>query len=150
MTETVLRAASASDAGALAALEAAIFSDAWSETSLGKTLASPLTAAFLLKEAGETVGYLIASYLAPEGELLRIGVHPAYRKRGYGARLMERFLAEAKRRGCDTLFLEVRRDNAGAISLYRRYGFLDNGVRRGYYKNPTADALLMRYTASEE
>ncbi len=125
-------------------MEAILFSDAWSQAALASTLSSPLSACFIACEGGKAVGYLLASLLAPEGELLRIGVCPEYRKRGIGARLMERFLSEAKRRGCTELFLEVRADNLPAIALYRRFDFSDNGLRRGYYKNPTVDALLMK------
>ena len=97
----------------------------------------------MLRYAGQAVGYLLASLLAPEGELLRIGVHPLYRKRGFGTRLMDAFFCEAKERACTDLFLEVRADNTAAIGLYRRFGFEDNGLRRAYYKDPPADALLM-------
>ena len=91
---------------------------------------------------------LLASLLAPEGELLRIGVHPSYRKRGFGAQLMEKFLFKAREHACTDLFLEVRADNTAAIGLYRRFGFEDSGLRRAYYKDPPADALLMRRSAS--
>lgn len=144
MTDIELRVATVEDAARLAALEAMLFSDAWSEAALASTLASPLTAAFTAYRDGAMVGYLLSSFLAPEGELLRIGVHPAHRRCGLGACLMERFLKAAENGGCTDLFLEVRADNLPALSLYRRFGFSDNGLRRGYYKNPTADALLMK------
>jgi ribosomal-protein-alanine acetyltransferase len=66
------------------------------------------------------------------------------RGEGIGGALMERFLLKSESLLCDTLFLEVRADNAPAISLYRRYGFFDCGVRKKYYKNPECDALLMK------
>lgn len=138
------------DAAAIAEMEVLLFSDAWSEESLAQTLASPLTAAFVAVCDGAAVGYLLASLLAPEGELLRIGVHPAHRKRGIGGRLTEAFLSEAAIRGCDTLFLEVRADNAQAISLYRRFGFSEYGLRKRYYHDPVADALLMRRDSFKE
>ncbi|MBQ8268357.1 MAG: ribosomal protein S18-alanine N-acetyltransferase [Clostridia bacterium] len=144
MTDITIRAATAADAAALAFMEAMLFSDAWSEKSVGETLSSPFTAALVAECGGECIGYLLSSLLAPEGELLRIGVHPRRRREGLGGRLMARFLTEAKDRGCTDIFLEVRADNGGAIALYRRAGFLENGLRRGYYKNPAADALLMR------
>ena len=148
MTDIELCAAAAADAAEIAALEALLFSDAWSESSVAATLSSPLTAAFVLRYAGQAVGYLLASLLAPEGELLRIGVHPSYRKRGFGAQLMEKFLFKAREHACTDLFLEVRADNTAAIGLYRRFGFEDSGLRRAYYKDPPADALLMRRSAS--
>jgi [ribosomal protein S18]-alanine N-acetyltransferase len=38
----------------------------------------------------------------------------------------------------------VRTDNDRAQRLYRRYGFTDIGIRRGYYQPSGADALVMR------
>ena len=54
-------------------------------------------------------------------------------------------LTEAGRRGCTEVFLEVRTDNDRAQRLYRRYGFVGIGVRRGYYQPSGADALVMRH-----
>ena len=150
MTDITIRAATAADAPMLAEAEALLFSDAWSERSLAQTLASPFTAAFVAVCDGAAVGYLLASLLAPEGELLRIGVYPTHRKRGIGGRLTEAFLSEAAARGCDTLFLEVRADNAQAISLYRRFGFSEYGLRERYYHDPVADALLMHRDGFKE
>jgi hypothetical protein len=56
-------------------------------------------------------------------------------------------LAEAGRRGCHEVFLEVRVDNARAQKLYRGYGFTEIGLRRGYYQPSGTDALVMRRTA---
>ena len=58
--------------------------------------------------------------------------------------LLENMLAEAARRGCTEVFLEVRVDNDRAQHLYRRYGFAGVGLRRGYYQPSGADALVMR------
>jgi ribosomal-protein-alanine N-acetyltransferase len=57
-------------------------------------------------------------------------------------------MAEMLRR-CEELgvvagFLEVRTSNAGAIALYRRFGFEQKGVRKGYYPDNGEDALLFR------
>ena len=144
MIDLLIRAAETADAFAIAEMEALLFSDAWSEGSVSSSISSPLSLAFVAVCEGKAVGYLLASALAPEGELLRIGVCPEYRKRGIGGALMERFLLKSESLLCDTLFLEVRADNAPAISLYRRYGFFDCGVRKKYYKNPECDALLMK------
>jgi ribosomal-protein-alanine N-acetyltransferase len=59
--------------------------------------------------------------------------------------MVENLLAEAGRRGCTEVFLEVRTDNDRAQGLYRRYGFVGIGIRRGYYQPSGADALVMRH-----
>ena len=43
------------------------------------------------------------------------------------------------------LFLEVRASNLAALTLYRRAGFEQVGVRRGYYRDAqgSEDALVM-------
>jgi [ribosomal protein S18]-alanine N-acetyltransferase len=64
---------------------------------------------------------------------------------GIGAALVENLLAEAGRRGCTEVFLEVRVDNGRAQRLYRRHGFDSVGVRHGYYQPSGTDALVMRY-----
>lgn len=135
--------ASGEDAPAIAELEALLFSDAWSEKSVEQTVGSMFSLALVAKKEGEPCAYLLASLLPPEGELYRIGVHPAYRRRGIGLLLMEAFFAEAEKLGCETLFLEVRAKNEPAIGLYRRMGFSHNGLRKGYYHDPEDDALLM-------
>jgi [ribosomal protein S18]-alanine N-acetyltransferase len=57
---------------------------------------------------------------------------------------VENLLAEAARRGCTEVFLEVRVDNDRAQRLYRRHGFTGVGIRRGYYQPSGTDALVMR------
>jgi hypothetical protein len=57
-------------------------------------------------------------------------------------------LAEAARRGCAEVYLEVRVDNPRAQQLYRRHGFVDAGLRRGYYQPSGTDALVMRRQAA--
>ena len=125
-------------------MESLLFSDAWSGEGVASSIASPLSLALVALMDGKAVGYLLASVLSPEGELFRIGVCPEYRRMGIGGKLMEAFLSQAGALGCDTLFLEVRSKNESAISLYRRCGFLDCGLRKKYYHQPEDDALLMK------
>jgi len=63
---------------------------------------------------------------------------------GIGGALLDGLLTEAARRGCSEVFLEVRVDNDRAQRLYRGRGFIDIGIRRGYYQPSGTDALVMR------
>src|SRR5262249_16591092 len=63
---------------------------------------------------------------------------------GIGGALLDGLLTEAARRGCTEVFLEVRVDNDRAQRLYRGRGFIDIGIRRGYYQPSGTDALVMR------
>lgn len=67
-----------------------------------------------------------------EEELLLIATKPELRGRGLGARLIDLLAGDARARGADKLFLEMRENNP-AISLYQRQGFTPIGRRKGYY-----------------
>jgi len=83
---------------------------------------------------GEVVGYVLS---APESSektrVVSLAVHPEYRRKGVATSLMTESLYELSERGFSTVFLEVRVSNEGAFSLYRRLGFREVGVKKGYY-----------------
>ena len=78
-----------------------------------------------------------------EGEIANVCVRPSARRRRVGARLLEALLDRMKAKGVTTIHLEVRESNTAAIALYEKYGFIRDGLRRGYYEEPKEDALLM-------
>lgn len=81
-----------------------------------------------------------------DAEVLRIAVRETDRRRGIGRELLSNMIAEAKRRGAGSIFLEVRYGNHAAVELYRKAGFTEEGIRKDYYSDPKEDALIMRYT----
>ncbi|QYZ70536.1 ribosomal protein S18-alanine N-acetyltransferase [Neotabrizicola shimadae] len=114
----------------------------WSAAEFVALMASP--GVFLLTEG--SAGFLMGRALAGEAELLTVAVAPAARRQGIGARLMVRFLDEARQRGAERAFLEVAAGNDAARTLYAAAGFAEAGRRRGYYRNPQGgaeDAVVM-------
>jgi len=79
-----------------------------------------------------------------QADVLTIAVRPAYWGQGIGSALLDALLDAARDRGCTEVFLEVRADNPRAHGLYRRRGFEELGVRRGYYQPSGVDAIVMR------
>src|SRR5580704_15850431 len=75
---------------------------------------------------------------------MTMAVTPSRWGQGIGSALLRALLSEAASRGCAEVFLEVRVDNPRAQRLYRRHGFADAGLRRGYYQPSGTDALVMR------
>ncbi|WP_101832713.1 GNAT family N-acetyltransferase [Frankia canadensis] len=83
--------------------------------------------------------------VADDGAYIQtVGVVPAMRGRGIGARLMIALLRHARTVGARSCGLEVRTDNHAARALYARLGFVDIGMRRGYYQPSGGDAYVMR------
>ena len=85
------------------------------------------------------------SVAAGESHILNLSVDPDMQRRGVGTRLMKHFVQLARRHNADTVMLEVRPSNAGAVRLYEKLGFNEVGVRRNYYPAPDGreDALLL-------
>lgn len=93
--------------------------------------------------ASRVVAFVNYWLVKGEVHLLNLATHPDRRRRGYGARLMQRLLACARSEDCGYLTLEVRRSNAAAIALYERFGFKSVAVRPQYYVEDAEDALVM-------
>jgi len=142
-TTSIIRSAEATDIRHIADIEASVFSDAWSESSLSSALTDANQDILCLEHSGELAAYLIGCGVAGESEILRIAVIPSFRRHGFGRKLMEYFLNVRKAKGDLTVFLEVRASNISAIALYESCGFRSYTVRRNYYKNPTEDAVMM-------
>ena len=135
------RRATVNDVGAIAALEAEIFSDAWGEDAL----LSYIDTSFVATVDGEIVGYLISNLIAPEGELYRIAINEKHRRLGVGKALLSYSISSLAKRGLTTFYLEVREKNTPARALYTALGFRECGLRRNYYKNPSDNGVLMVY-----
>jgi len=135
------------DLDQVAELEQAIFGEeAWTRQMLvGELDQQPASRYYVVAEdGGRIVGYAGLLGAGWQGDVLTLAVTTDHWGHGIGSTLLEYLLAEADRRGCAEVFLEVRTDNSRAQRLYRRYDFTEIGIRRGYYQPSGADALVMR------
>jgi ribosomal-protein-alanine N-acetyltransferase len=128
----------------IAKLEKDNFSDAWSEKSLEDTFEYDYNHLLVEKRDGKVVGYVIYSDVQGEAELLRIAVDKAYRRRGIAALLMQNMLDELIESGAERVSLEVRAHNISAVTLYKKFGFIDIFIRENYYTDPVDDALIFQ------
>ncbi|TFD06616.1 MULTISPECIES: ribosomal protein S18-alanine N-acetyltransferase [unclassified Cryobacterium] len=150
-----LRRAHEADLEAIMHLETTTFvHDAWSPTMMARDLGDPACfylVAFPPDDPSTVEGYagLLAPRGAVEGDIQTIAVAESARGRGLGRTLMQALINEARKRGARLIFLEVRADNPGAQRLYERLGFIEVGVRRGYYQPDNVDAIVMRLNIPE-
>lgn len=127
---------------AIAELERICFSDAWTYDMISQTSSEPSFCGFVSEESGRIVGYVGAVYSCDVADIALIAVHPDYRRRGIAFELLKNAESELMKFGIKNLFLEVRKSNATARSLYLKFGFIDVGERKKYYEN-TEDAIVM-------
>jgi ribosomal-protein-alanine N-acetyltransferase len=131
------------DLGRLARLHQACFEDPWSRADLAHLLALPGGFGLLARlfepnlaslDGMRGVGFALCRVVRDEGELLSIGVGPAYRRRAIGTALLRESMERCRRAGAVAMFLEVATDNVTAQTLYQTFGFDEVGKRDGYYQ----------------
>ena len=93
--------------------------------------------------SGQIIGFAGMWVSFDEAHITTIGVDPDFRGQGLGELLLVAMFDEAFRRQMNWLTLEVRVSNDSAQSLYRKYGFAEQGRRRRYYSDNNEDALIM-------
>ena len=139
----ILRPMESADLDQVEKLEQTCFSHPWSKKLLEESLNSRLDTCFVCQFENKIAGYCVVRILAGEGELQRIAVFLQYRRQGFARRLMDEVMAFARENGVSAISLEVRESNTGARHLYEAYGFCQEAVRKGYYQNPSEDAVIM-------
>ena len=140
---TGIRPMNAGDIETVGLLDRVCFSESWSENLLRSGIDSRLDTYFVYVDHGQILGYCVLRVLADEGEIQRIAVHPQSRRQGIARKLMDAMVAFSRMRSVRSIALEVRESNEGARKLYDSYGFSQEAIRRGYYHNPTEDAVIM-------
>lgn len=139
------RVSDAVDLDAVAALEAATFTNPWTREMLDRELRqSDVARVYVVRLPGCRVAAFCACWLVhDELHINTIAVDARMRRRGLATALMKHLLAEAAASGAHRTFLEVRRSNLPAQRLYERLGFSVAAVRRNYYSQPEEDALVL-------
>lgn len=127
-------------------LEAEVFSDAWSSKTLEEICTKNHYLNVVAVKEEVVIGYLIATFVLDEGELLRIAVSKNCQRYGVGEQLLQYLLQSFCEKEILSCFLEVRQSNTAAVNLYEKLGFICQGRRKNYYKNPTEDANIMSWS----
>jgi len=131
---------------AVLAIEAAAYAFPWSRGNFIDSIAAGYPARVLLDARGAMLGYFVAMAGVDEMHLLNITVAPAAQSRGHARHMIAALVALCREHTAQQLWLEVRESNARARAIYTRLGFLQQGMRKGYYPAPFGrreDAVVM-------
>lgn len=142
-----VRSATSNDIDAIACLETQSFSDAWSKSMISACLSNQLYDVRVLDDGDDILGYYV-TLTVDECELLRICIKQDERGKGLANILMQDLLDSIKAKEKSRILLEVRHTNEQAIGLYKKFGFLEFGVRKNYYGG-NVDARLFAYTKED-
>ncbi len=142
---------------AVLAVEQAVYPFPWTHGNFVDSLAAGHIARVLRTTnegaiAGVIAGYCVAMSGVQEMHLLNLTISPPWQGRGHARALLDALVAQCRRDKSEALWLEVRPSNQRARSIYRRYGFAEIGLRRGYYPDSAGkreDACVMRLGVQE-
>ncbi len=144
------RAMTPGDVTAVGVLERAAYPFPWSEGIFRDCV----RVGYLCRVAeldGQVVAYGIVAMGAGEAHILNLCVRDDLRGRGVGRQMLKLLLERVREAGVGDAFLEVRPTNTLAISLYQSVGFVQVGLRRGYYQAAQGreDALVLKLALAE-
>ena len=128
----------------VAELEKICFSQPWSEKSVAGELENPLSLWLVAMDGDRLAGYVGSQTVMDETDMMNLAVDSEFRRQGVGEALVNALTASLKEMGSRCLTLEVRDSNEAARALYGKLGFREIGRRRGYYRDPREDALILR------
>lgn len=125
-------------------IERVSFTTPWPANAYRQELEANRLAHYLVARIGERiVAYGGIWLMVDEAHVTTFAVHPGYRRRGIGERLLLALLDLAIDRQAREATLEVRLSNLPARRLYEKYGFRPVGIRPRYYSDNQEDALIM-------
>ncbi len=125
-------------------IEEDCFSIPWSEKSFYDELTKNKMAIYIVaKENNEIIGYGGMWHVINEGHITNIAVKNEYRRKGIGSKIIDELINIAKEKEMIGITLEVRTSNNIAQNLYKKKGFIIEGIRKEYYDDNKEDAILM-------
>lgn len=143
--EIIIRKMTAQDSYGVAELDKVCFITPWSRESFEYEASLNPLAYYLVAEAedGSIVGYMGIWHILDEGHITNVAVHPSLRCRGLAEKLISEILACSDVIGMRKYTLEVRISNEAAVRVYKKFGFIESGVRINYYEDNGEDAIIM-------
>ncbi|GGK26747.1 ribosomal-protein-alanine acetyltransferase [Caldalkalibacillus thermarum] len=125
-------------------VEQVSFRTPWTEEAFYNELTNNRFAYYMVAETeNRVIGYCGVWVIVDEAHITNIAVHPDFRGRKVGERLLRSMMLLARLKGALKITLEVRVSNHVAQNLYRKLGFKITGQRKGYYTDNQEDALIM-------
>ena len=149
-----VRCMSEMDIEAVALIEDASFTTPWTAQGFADALQNPnayclVTEKQTAQQGLKIAGYCVVYYAADEGEISTIAVAPECRGQGVADIMFAALKETALKHGIVTLYLDVRVSNTPARKLYEKQGFVEDGIRKHFYREPVEDAILMHCTMTE-
>lgn len=144
MAELVIRKMEVTDIQQVMEVEISSFKSPWPEDIFYQEVVNNDHAHYFVMEVDKKiVGYAGLWIVIDDAQITNIAVMPNYRGHKLGERLFQYIALQATRMGVKRLSLEVRKSNIIAQKMYRKFGLVPGGIRKGYYSDDQEDAIVM-------
>jgi ribosomal protein S18 acetylase RimI-like enzyme len=104
-----------------------------SPTSIERLLNNPAAQLLVAAEGEALVGSLIVTFDGWRGNMYRLAVHPAHRRRGIGTGLVQLAHEWLRRLGCSRVTALVEGNHPWATGLWESNGYMLDGAMRRYH-----------------
>lgn len=142
--DIILRDMTEDDIEQVLEIESQSFSTPWTRNAFLIELRENMLAQYIVAQVDEkVVGYAGIWKILNEGHITNIAVLKDYRGKGIGNVLIEGLIWYCSKNNLDSMTLEVRESNTVAQNLYKKYGFVNSGIRPKYYGDNGENAIIM-------
>ena len=133
------------DPTCLAELDKSCFKKAWREESFSKLMNYPWFRVWTwhAEVTSKALAFLIIEDQSDLFSILRVGVMPEYQRQGIGREMMDFLIQLARNEQVPKILLEVHEFNLAAQHLYFASGFCQIHLKKGYYRYPPGNALVL-------
>jgi len=144
VAEIVIRKMELVDIPLVLAVEQASFTTPWTEETYEHEISNNEYAHYFVVEMDEKIiGYVGIWLVEGDAQITNIAISPQFRGYKIGEKLFGFAMQYVIQNGARRLSLEVRVSNLTAQKLYRKFGLVPGGIRKGYYPDDGEDALVM-------
>lgn len=144
MGDILLRKATINDLEGICNVEIRSFTAPWTKDAFYNEFVQNHFAHYLvLVDEGMIIGYCGVWIIIDEAHVTNIAILPEYRGRKLGESLLKQVMNYAQLNHAKSMSLEVRVSNNVARNLYKKLGFQEGGIRKGYYQDNYEDAIVM-------
>ena len=144
MAEFSIREMAYEDIDGVMAIDRTAFSSPWSrEIFEQEIIDNKFANYFVIEEANNIIGYVGLWIVEDDAQITNIALLPRYRGYKIGEKLFGYSIQYAIKMGASRLSLEVRETNIVAQKLYRKFGLVPGGIRKGYYPDNKENAIVM-------
>jgi len=124
-------------------IEGTSYATPWSRDMFLEEMSNRIARQLVFNLDDLIIGYICFWQVLEESHVLNLGVHPEFRRHGYGTLIMNSLEKLCKSDHIERIILDVGRRNVSARNLYRKCGFKVIGFRKNYYTDIGDDALVM-------